>query len=247
MAITLRSYGVSPGADSTTCVIVKPSGLTVGDLMVAQVITRALYTAITDPADWTEIRQEIDGSSAEIRQGLFWKIAGSGDVAASDFTFTCATGENKGAITAWTGHDSGTPINAHNGAGIFNTAIVVSGITPSVADCVLCFFCGICDLDTVSGYAIATDNPASWDEEYELPYEAYANITMAYASRPETSATGNATATCAGYERIVGQIIAIAPEGWTLISHDKGVAAAAMSHKKGIAVASISHVKGVAV
>ena len=35
--------------------------------------------------------------------------------------------------------------------------------------------------------------------------------------------------------------------GWTNISHDKGVAAAAMSHKKGVAVADISHVKGVAV
>ena len=35
--VTFRSAGSSPGADSTSCVINKPAGLAVGDLMIAQV------------------------------------------------------------------------------------------------------------------------------------------------------------------------------------------------------------------
>ncbi|GAI49013.1 unnamed protein product [marine sediment metagenome] len=37
MAIELRSVGVSPGNEATTCVIAKPDGLAEGDLMIAHI------------------------------------------------------------------------------------------------------------------------------------------------------------------------------------------------------------------
>ena len=49
MAIALRATGLSPGTSSTTCVIVKPVGLAVGDLMIAHVNSRVATNAHTAP------------------------------------------------------------------------------------------------------------------------------------------------------------------------------------------------------
>ena len=100
MAVTFRSYGSSPGANSESCVITKPAGLEVGDLMIAQVVgqdtTSYDITTFTAPENWTSIRQDdyISGGLHMTGSALFWKIADAADVAASDFTFT-ATGAFK--------------------------------------------------------------------------------------------------------------------------------------------------------
>jgi len=215
MTVTYRSVGVSPGADNTSCVIVKPAGLAVGDLMIAQVVGRVeAHEAFTAPGGWTGIRQDFievyDPVSA-----LFWKIADAADVAASDFTFTAPNAvSNRGAITAWYGHDPTTPINANNGQ--FNdasTTVTSPGITPSVANCMILLFCAIGDNNTQSAYAIADDNPASWTEAYDLSSDLAADLglSLGYATRPETSATGNGTATTSASDQNIGQLVAIAP------------------------------------
>ncbi len=223
MAVTFRSVGVSPGADSTTCVIVKPAGLSVDDLMVAQVVTYVYGTAVTPPGSWTEIRQDFDGTVRDIRSALFWKIAVQADVDATDFTFTVGDEVNLGAITAWTGHDSVTPINADNGqVNASSTTITSPGITPSVADCEILLFAGAATLVvTTTGYALATDNPGTWNERYDQGTTAGRDISqaMASATRPETSATGNGTATVNDSRKNIGQLVAIAPV--QSIAHEK--------------------------
>ena len=81
-----------------------------------------------------------------------------------------------------------------------------------MADCVICLFCGVGNDYNVSSYAIATDNPPAWSEAYDLPSNLYLDlgIALGYATRPETSATGNGTATIT-HSRNVGQLVAIAP------------------------------------
>ena len=214
MAVTYRSVGVSPGADSTTCVIVKPAGLAVDDLMIAQVDVGnpAGDTAITSPEGWTEIRQ--DAYTNCIRSALFWKIAVQADVDATDFTFTCESASNRGAITAWTGHDPTPPINAHNGqSNAYGPTVIAPTITPSVADCEILLFCGIGDNMTLSNYAIADDNPASWSERYDINTTAGNDCALALgsATRPETTATGDGTATISLSRISIGQLVAIAP------------------------------------
>jgi len=216
MAVELRSVGVSPGVVSTSCVIVKPAGLSVGDLMLAHISCRK-YTgtidAVVPPANWTEIRQDLNNDSA-IRSALFWKIAVQADVGATDFTFTTDDLENLGAITAWTGHDATTPINANNGQGNdASTTVTSPAITPSVASCMICMFCCVTEAITVSNYAIATSNPASWSEAYDMNTTAGWDVStaMGYAERAETTSTGNGTATLSASERNIGQIVAIAP------------------------------------
>jgi len=218
MVVELRSVGVSPGADSTSCVIAKPVGLSVSWLMIAQVISskNGVYPSPTSaPANWTQIRQ--DGGTDpddELRSALFWKIADGDDVAASNFTFTTDDMCNMGAISAWTGHDPTTPINANNGQwNSYGNTATSPAITPSVANCMVCMFCGHNRASTFSGYAIVTDNPASWSEAYDISTTAGNDCALAlgYALRPETSSTGLGTASASASERTTGQLVAIAP------------------------------------
>jgi hypothetical protein len=258
MTVALRSVGQSAGADSTSCVIVKPVGLAVGDLMIAQVVgtsTGAIPTTFTSPAGWTGIRQDVGGTAyvESIRTALFWKIADATDVAATNFTFT-ATGaaSNRGTITAWTGHDPTTPINANNGQGnTYSITVTSPTITPSVANCMILLFCGICDNDTQSGYAIVTSNPASWSEAYDLPSNLACDLglSLGYALRPETSATGNGTATTSASDVNTGQLVAIAPAAAVALSAvSAGVctvsAALAVAHSLSAVSAGVASVSG---
>ena len=100
MAIVVESVGVSPGANTTTCVIVKPTGVAVGDLLIASMTYAQNSTpTISPPAGWSLIRKTssvVDGSPTV---HSFYKIATATEVSASDFTFTSSgSASNKGAM-----------------------------------------------------------------------------------------------------------------------------------------------------
>jgi len=218
MAVEVRSVGVSPGASgSTTCVIVKPVGLAVGDLMTAQIQSLVVSVETTTPPEgWDLIERTYAGIALESE--LFYKIADSDDAAATDFTFTLSkAASQRGAIVAWTGHDSDSPINASNGLGTdaLSTTVTSSSITPTVADCMILMHCGIYDNNTQSNYAIADDDPGGWVEAYDLPSNLTndLSLSMAYALRSETTNTGLGTATTSAADRNIGQLVAIAPAG----------------------------------
>ena len=214
MAVTVRSVGISPGASGTDCVIVKPVGLTVGDLMIAQVTFRD-GGAVVPEDGWVEIRADsADGRS--FVSTLLWKIADSDDAAATNFTFTSTLAANIGAIIAIeTGtFDTGTPINANNGQGNIQSWTATSPeITPSVADCLIILFAGANDDVTYSNYSIVDDDPGGWTEAYDIKTTAGSDGSCgaAYVIRPETTATGNGTVSLSGNEYNTGQLLAIAP------------------------------------
>jgi len=216
MAVTLRSVGVSPGAQTTTCVIVKPVGLEVGDLMIAQVANRTTSAIDSFPDGFSYIRGDYSVGTAVLSR-LYYKIADAADVAAADFTWTFSLSEyNLGAIAAFSGVDATSPINANNGAGgaAQGATITSPEITPTVADCMICLICsGGGAASTYSDYAIVTDNPTSWSEAYDVMWNGPAPITIAlgYAIRPETSATGDGTATASTSQYWTGQLVAITP------------------------------------
>ena len=221
MAVEFRSNGVSPGAQTTTCVIVKPVGLSEGDLMIAHVFARGECAMATPASGFSIIRE--DHNANVTKSWLYYKIADSDDVAAASFTFTFTDSEyNLGAIAAFTGIDASNPINADNGASTGQTTTPTAPtITPSVADCMICLFCAGSALSTYSAYAIATANPGSWTEAYDFSETIVAvteSLAMGYALRPETSATGDGTATSTLSQYWVAQLIAIAPAGEVLPS-----------------------------
>ncbi len=212
MAVELKSVGVSPGADSTTCVVARPSGLSVGDLMLAHITSHEGGLVITPPDGWTQIRQDV--SDHGFRSGLFWKIADSDDVSASDFTFTVGDNANIGAITAWTGHDPDSPIGAHSGQyNSYYYHVLVPSITPAAANSLILLFGVSRNNVTFSNYLVATDNPGTWTEAYDHGTSLGSDCSqcMGYALRPETSATGQGDITPSSQTYNIGNLIAITP------------------------------------
>ena len=167
---------------------------------------------------WTVLRQTQGVHQGEyLTTGLFWRIATQDDVDGTDYTWTIDNTQNcalLGAISVWTGHDPTSPINASNGQ--FNepsTTITSPAITPSVADCMICLFCGVSGDNTQSNYAIADDDPGGWLEAYDTSTSTGEDvaIAMGYVIRPETTSTGNGTATSSASDRSTGQLVAISP------------------------------------
>ena len=89
MAVAFIESGVSPGASSTTCVIVKPTNLAVGNLMLAHVGFGNTGTISAPDASWTSV---FTTTTTAGRSATFRKIATSTDVAATNFTFTGTSG-----------------------------------------------------------------------------------------------------------------------------------------------------------
>lgn len=215
MAVAVRADAQSTEASSTSCVVPKPTGLSVGDLMVAHITARTDVT-VTNPASWTTIRSET--ISGVLTSHLAWKIADSGDTAASNFTFTLSgTAVNLGSITAFTGHHTSSPIGANNGTATASNSTTCSSaaITPAVADSMICFFAtmGGSNGDAqIGSYTIATSSP-TFVEQYEAYTELGNDITysMACGLRTATTSTGTGTATLEISRNNIGQMIAISP------------------------------------
>lgn len=101
---TYVATGTRTGGSGGTVVISRPSGLQVGDLMIAVLcVTSSAGTPTwTELTGWTEV---LDSSGTRPTFAMQWKVADSADVAAADFTFTATAGgtSNAAAILAYRG------------------------------------------------------------------------------------------------------------------------------------------------
>jgi hypothetical protein len=210
MAVTVQSVSsVARNTASTTVVITKPTGLAVGDLMVAHVVRsdNDQNSRSWSLTGWTSAvdTQGNDTGIGSSGMAALYKIADSGDVAASDFTFTVSSTADflAGAIYRISGHSIAAPINASASAFINNdeTPSFSNTITPTFADCLLLMlvhhYAGSSSSKDTSAYAITTSNP-TWTEAYDNHNSTALTIGGAYANRPETTATGNSSFTSSG-------------------------------------------------
>ena len=134
--VAVASTSTKAYASGSTITINKPTGLAVGDLMVAFVHKIDGDVGTCTLTGWTAIDSYDDTSATGDYMFSLSKIADSADVAASNFTFTL--GETKstgGAILRITGFNNINPVNtfAHGNDGTNNTNQIFSGgaITPS--------------------------------------------------------------------------------------------------------------------
>ena len=110
MAATWESVGVDPTTSTSDTVmnVPKPTGLAVGDLMVAFGACVEVRT-ISAPAGWSVQADSVDSGA---RVYVWTKVADSGDTAASTFTFTVSGGGYNSAEVAVhrvSGASSNTP------------------------------------------------------------------------------------------------------------------------------------------
>jgi hypothetical protein len=218
MAITIHNTSVAGwGSVNTSVTVSKNTGLAVGDLMVAQVVTIIDNSGdvINTPSGWTKIGSEVKlntSGSTYLHQTLFWKIADSGDTAASNFTFTFTSSTFfNAAIYRVSGMNTVNPIDQNaSGTVADNANFSASGFTPTYGDeAYIIFGANFNGNGTASSYAIATDNP-TWNEDYESSSSGNRCIVGASAIRSASTATGSFSFSGVGAGNdTVGHMIAI--------------------------------------
>jgi len=206
MAVTYQSIASASQLDAAL-VIIKPSGLAVGDTMVAGIFFNnddLGSGSINTPIGWTQV---ITNGNTSFSLKVFTKVADSADVAASDFTFT-QTGDTAyhllGHIVRISefGLISGSNSNFDTVNG--TTTVVATTFTPTRENTLFLAFAS----QSLSGgstpnnvsIALTTDNP-TWTERAESNANdgTYDSALAAYtATRATATATGNITATFAG-------------------------------------------------
>lgn len=190
MAITVASSSTAYSASGTSLVITKPTGLAVGDLMLAQIRNDDGGSGITLPSGWTSLSSTFNPFNFVYTH---YKYADSGDVAASNFTWTAANSTiMAGGILRITGASPliGSVVLA-GGQSNSATPSIATGITPTRANSLIVqfWFYSQNTNNSLGGYAIATSNP-TWTEQYDVANEADAGMTCAWAVRPQTTSTG---------------------------------------------------------
>lgn len=206
--IPFRSSATNTVTSGSSIAVTKPSGLAVGDLMIAVL---ACDVGINTPTGWTSL----GGITTLIHNAAFWKLADANDVAASSFTFTFTTSVGLGAaagILAFQNPLASGPIDQY----LNLDAASCTGITPtgSMGTIVMLasLFNGSGSTGSVAGYQIATDNPGTWTEAFDLGASSQKiGVAAAYASRPAPTATGTAQFTPTGYNQENIWIIYLSP------------------------------------
>ena len=203
MAVTVESSSLGTFASGTTTVVTKPTGLTVGDLMIGQYTYRNSSASHTLPSGFTSIHSVQTNNSWQV---VCYKVATSGDVAASDFTFTTSGTymQNAGLIRI-SGYSQGTPIGQSGVEGNITSSsnpTFNNTVTPFANSMLIMLVAASATGATLtqpSVYAVATDNP-TWTELWNSVNTGGGNPTAlatAYAVRTAATATGNSTITAA--------------------------------------------------
>lgn len=209
MAVTYQSVATVSYANITsggTLTITKPSGLAVGDLMVVHIAFRQVGGGGVAGLGFTnsgwDSLDNVDNSFStvttddEVGISVAYRVATSGDVAASDFSFTrsgLGTLGVAGAIYRMDGQDP-TPVSAWLSASVSNdsTPSFATGITPTPS-CLLFIISSSYDSGAtptgISTYAITTSDPG-WTERYDIVDSAGTVMSGATGTRPESTSTG---------------------------------------------------------
>lgn len=199
-----QSVGTANNGNATgtsDIAIPKPSGLAVGDLMVAFVtFSRTAASTPVMPAGWTSITNvNSDTASTFHHSRAAWKIADSSDVAASTFTFTGPYNRATGEVHRIIGTDATTPIHLSATASVaiadLNPDPVVPAVTTTIANCLIFRYCA-------HGHAALTQThtwtaPITERTDFEATDTAtILGSTSATRVQAATGTTGTATCNC---------------------------------------------------
>lgn len=216
MAVAFQSIATTAYNADASLVITKPSGLAVGDLMLA-VVQGENNAGTGQPSGFTLLK-DLQNTGAAGRMWVSWKIATSGDVAATDFTFTKTASVNLGGgILRIDGTHSTNPVERFGfaNASATSTPTFASTVTPDKANSLILFCLSTVDdtQNTSSGYAIVTSDP-TWTERMDMfsaniGASGYMQVAVATATRPEVTATGDASCTMSASTNQLGNVMVV--------------------------------------
>ena len=168
-----------------------PTGIRPGDILIAQIVNKALSIVISPPAGGTEIIQgDADCTTAadDHRAALYYKRAAPADVGASPaFTKASGTGLFAGVISAWRGCTRHTLVIDSNFVNVTVTAgandnISFPAINPLSVEAHVVYF-GFYgnDLTTMNAAMSADTNP-DCTTRYDLESSAGNDVTLCCTS-----------------------------------------------------------------
>jgi len=188
MALAVASTSVATTNSGTSLVITKPSGVAVGDVLV--VVVNASVLTVPTISGFTQgvTANNTSSNNARVTTTLLWRIATSGDVAASNYTISGGSSSLGAAtmlrVTGWT---QGNPI--------FSTVANQSGTATRRSQQLLIM--GVsCNKTTstnitVGSYSVtSSDSNPTWvevqDQNYDTGILVYVS-SVAYALSSNTS------------------------------------------------------------
>jgi len=202
-----QSTNHSGWTTGTSSVVTAPSGIQLNDLLIVCFFVQSASTQ-TLPTGFTTI-----GTRGTMKLG--YRFATAGDVSATDYTSTNASSTRMfSSISRITDASSftGSIVYGDGFQNATSTPSIAAGVTPAFtrANSLLMQFW---NQDTTTGstsnFAIATSNP-TWAEAYDVADSTTYNMSMGYATRPQTTATGNVSVTGSSSTSWLVQMISIA-------------------------------------
>lgn len=152
-AITQVGAGSTAAGSGASAVLTKPTGIAVGDVMLAQITVRGgTLVAITPPGGWALVPTGGRANSGTaLAQAIYYKVAVAADVTATNYTFSFTSGRYATGIVAYRGVDVAAPINASaSQVNAASTNITAPSITTTVPTTQLVGFFGIAYADTLT-------------------------------------------------------------------------------------------------
>jgi len=192
--------------------ITNPTGLAVGDLMLAVLSQNNPGSPVVSTATgWTSVltRTYTSGGST-VGTTVYYRFATAADLSNGSFTFSFTSSRRSaGAIMAFRGVDTVTPINASGSQGNASaTSMTAPGITTADNDTML-----VASYSFIQGANSATP-PAGMTEAYDAATGAGPNgvtIEGAYGLQAAVGATGTEVATAASAAVNIGALVALTP------------------------------------
>jgi len=220
MAVPTTSVQTGTSTGTSSVVITKPVGLAVGDLMLGYILTYAGGTiTISTPSGWTSLLAYTGSTTRKF--SVFSKVADSGDVAASNFTFSLSivSSYTLGSIVACSGVASGSEITASeiDSAASTSTPSLTGTSTPATTDSLVLMSFGGFDPNTgaITVGSYASTPSKTWTELVDLSVDSGAIdpfLAIASATSGSTSQITNYSATLsASKDSVQATLIVVRP------------------------------------
>jgi fibronectin type 3 domain-containing protein len=205
--ITFRSAATATNTPSTSLVIPKPASVVAGDVLLATVDVQGA-PAVSAPAGWTLVRTDSStATTPSVGQTTFVHVVGASEPASYTFTWTGSLGA-AGAILAYSGVDTTSPIDVHSGAVANAAAVTAPSVTTTGAGRMLVALFGVSPERTITG-------PAGMTQRHSVVNGAVpgqkASSLSAEVVQAAAGASGGRTATLSSAGRAVGQLVALRP------------------------------------
>jgi len=213
MALAVSSTSSAVMVSATSVTVTKPTGLAVGDLMVAIIHSQGTSSAnIQLPVGWTNIVHQSGSIGVELR--AMYKIATSGDVIASNFLFngTVNSSYMSGSIARCTNSASISTVGAttdaygiaSGGGTLISDTCTVTPLTPN--SIVFMAFAGFQTSIGVTTSGYSTSNSLSFTEFMDTS-GSNRNSAAAYAVQSDTTTITTYGATLSALQDDNGAII----------------------------------------